>query len=262
MRRSVSWLIALALVAVPAAARGQSYFGQNKVQYRSFDWQIIRTEHFDVYYYGDMRPAALDAARMAERGYARLSRILQHEFIERKPIILYASQSDFVQTNTTPEDIGEGTGGFTDFYRHRMVLPMTGASADFEHVLQHEMVHAFQFDIFARGRAGAGFQTISQVNPPLWFMEGMAEYLSLGPVDPQTAMWMRDAALHGDMPTIEQLTYDQRFFPYRFGHALWAYVGQKWGEREAESGGSCGGSAVSTESEVRERRSPRGRRPE
>ena len=29
---------------------------------------------------------------------------------------------------------------------------------------------------------------------PLWFIEGMAEYLSLGPVDPNTAMWLRDAA--------------------------------------------------------------------
>ena len=41
----------------------------------------------------------MDAARMAERGYARLSKVLNHEFRERKPIILYASHSDFQQTN-------------------------------------------------------------------------------------------------------------------------------------------------------------------
>jgi Tol biopolymer transport system component len=110
-----------------------------------------------------------------------------------------------------------------------MVLPFTGSYADLEHVLQHEMVHQFQYDVFSSGRIGAGVQTLVNVNPPLWFMEGMAEYLSLGPIDPHTAMWLRDAALEGNLPTIEQLTYG-RIFPYRFGHAIWSYIGEKWGD--------------------------------
>ena len=229
MRRRLVAAAVLGIVFAPQLAQAQ-YFGQNKVQFTTFDWHVIATTHFDVHYYGSERQAALDAARMAERSYARLSRILQHEWLEKKPLILYASNSDFNQTNTTGGDLGEGTGGFTDFARNRMVLPFTGSYDDFEHVLEHEMVHAFQYDIFSHGHPGAGLAAISAVNPSLWFMEGMAEYLSIGPVDPHTAMWMRDAAIHGHMPTIEQLTYDSRFFPYRFGHSLWAYVGQKWGD--------------------------------
>ncbi len=223
------YVAALAALLVPATARAQ-YFGQNKVQYRSFNFEIIQTDHFDVYYYGQERRAALDGARMAERGYARLSRILNHQWRERIPLILYASQSDFQQTNAVQEDLGEGTGGVTEVFKHRMILPFTGSYADFEHVLQHEMVHAFQYDVFSRGRAGAGLQALMQINPPLWFMEGMAEYLSLGPVDPHTAMWLRDAAVEGNLPTIEQLTLNERIFPYRYGHAIWAYIGQKWGD--------------------------------
>jgi hypothetical protein len=30
------------------------FFGRNKVQYEEFDWKILRTEHFDIYYYGEM----------------------------------------------------------------------------------------------------------------------------------------------------------------------------------------------------------------
>jgi hypothetical protein len=174
--------------------------------------------------------AALDASRMAERWYARLSKVLHHEFQGRKPIILYASHSDFQQTNAISGDIGEGTGGVTEFFKHRMVLPFTGSYAELEHVLGHEMVHQFQYDVYSRGRIGAGVQTLVNVNPPLWFMEGMAEYLSIGPIDPHTAMWLRDASLEGHLPTIEELTYDPRIFPYRFGHALWAYIGEKWGD--------------------------------
>jgi len=216
----------LALVVAPATAQ---YFGQNKVQYRSFNFQSIQTEHFDIYYYPDERPGALDAARMAERAYARLSRILHHQFQSRKPIILYASQSDFQQTNVVDAS-GEGLGGVTEFFKHRAVLPFTGSYAEFEHVLQHEMVHQFQYDVYSRGRPGAGVQTLVAVNPPLWFMEGMAEYLSLGPINPETAMWLRDAALEGHLPSIEEMTSDPYIFPYRYGHALWAYIGEKWGD--------------------------------
>src|SRR5438876_2615827 len=229
MRRAMTRLIVVlgfGILATPAAAQ---YFGQNKVQYRSFNFQSIQTEHFDIYYYPDERGGALDAARMAERAYARLSRILHHQFQSRKPIILYASQSDFQQTNVVDAS-GEGLGGVTEFFKHRAVLPFTGSYAEFEHVLQHEMVHQFKYDVFSRGRPGAGVQTLVTVNPPLWFMEGMAEYLSLGPINPETAMWLRDAALEGHLPSIEEMTADPYIFPYRYGHALWAYIGEKWGD--------------------------------
>src|SRR2546430_3154869 len=221
MRRVAAAVAAVALAgATPLAAQ---YFGQNKVQYRTFDFRIIQTEHFEVYYYPAERVAALDAARMAERWYARLSRVLHHEFQGRKPIILYASQSDFQQTNVVDAS-GEGLGGVTEFFKHRMVLPFTGSYEELEHVIGHEMVHQFQYDVFSRGRIGAGVQTLSNVNPPLWFMEGMAEYLSRGPVDPFTAMTLRDAALNSHLPSIEQMTYDPNIFPYHFGHALMAYI--------------------------------------
>jgi Tol biopolymer transport system component len=224
MRRFV--LAALLSAAIPSALAAQ-YFGRNKVQYGRFDFKIIQTEHFDVYYYPAEREAALDIARMAERSYAKLSRALNHNFEERKPIIPYASHSDFQQTNTSGGEIDETTGGFTDFLRHRNIFPLDGSYEDNQHVLQHEMTHQFQFDIWSRGRVGGGVQGIITANAPLWFGEGMAEYFSLGPIDPNTAMWLRDAALEGKLPTAEDF---YRWFPYRFGHALVAYIGERWGD--------------------------------
>ena len=108
LRRAVPALFLLLLA--PGLLRAQ-YFGRNKVQYSTFDFKVIQTEHFDVYYYERERVAAMDAARMAERSYARLSKVLNHDFRERKPIILYASHSDFQQTNALGEAPSEGTGG-------------------------------------------------------------------------------------------------------------------------------------------------------
>jgi Tol biopolymer transport system component len=229
-RRQAS-LGALAFVlaaASPAAA--QQYFGQNQVQFDKFNWQVMETPHFLIHFYPEERDGIMDAARMAERSYARLSRMLKHEFREKKPLILYRSRGDFGQNNVTG-DLGEGVGGVTEALRHRILLPFTGDYKSFEHVLAHELVHAFQYDIFARGRAGNGLQTLAQVDPPLWFAEGMAEYLSIGPNHILTQSWVRDAALNGSLPTIEQMTdRPDLYFPYRYGEALWEYIGGRWGD--------------------------------
>lgn len=194
------------------------YFGQNKVQYRDFDFQVLKTEHFDIYYYPEEEAAARDASRMAERWYARLSRLLDHELSTRQPLVLYASHPHFEQTNVIGGVLGEGTGGVTEGLRRRIVMPVGGGPAETDHVLGHELVHAFQYDILG-----------TAINLPLWFIEGMAEYLSIGSRDPQTAIWLRDAALNEALPTIDDLDKPQ-YFPYRFGHAFWAYVGGRFSD--------------------------------
>ncbi|HXD49958.1 MAG TPA: BamA/TamA family outer membrane protein [Gemmatimonadaceae bacterium] len=223
-------LAALSLAAPGASAAAQNYFGQNQVQYDTFHWQVLETEHFLIYFYPEEREATTTAARLAERAYARLSRMLDHQFREKKPIMLFSSRTDFGQNNVVG-DLGEGTGGVTEAERHRMLLNFTGDYKSFEHVLTHEMVHAFQYDIFARGKAGNGLATLQQFLPPLWFSEGMAEYLSLGPAGPATQSWMRDAALNGKIPSIEDLGADpDKYFPYSYGHSLWTFIGAKWGD--------------------------------
>jgi hypothetical protein len=48
---------------------------------------------------------------MAERWYARLSRLLGHTFASRQPIVFYGSHPEFEQTNILGGAPGGGTGG-------------------------------------------------------------------------------------------------------------------------------------------------------
>ena len=210
--------------APPAEAQ---YFGRNKVQYDRFDFKVIETEHFEIHYYPEEEEAVFDAARMAERWYNRHSRTYAREFREKKPIIFYANDADFHQTNVIGGFIGEGTGGVTEGLKQRVVMPLTGSYADTDHVLGHELVHSFQYDI-AFSRADTLRFAINAL--PLWLIEGTAEYLSVGREDSHTAMWLRDAAIRDDLPTIDQLTRSTRYFPYRYGQAYMAYVGGKYGD--------------------------------
>ena len=234
---------AMLLVFGGAQTARAQYFGQNKVQYKDFDFKVLATEHFDIYYYGEEATAAQIAGRMAERWYSRLRTVLDHDLSSRQPLILYAAHPHFQQTNVLSGDIGEGTGGVTESAKRRIILPFAGGLAETDHVLGHEIVHAFQYDIAATmsadGRSMTGMMAM-----PLWFVEGMAEYLSLGPIDANTAMWVRDASSREKMPTFAQLD-DPDFFPYRYGHAFWAFVAARWGDdavgnmlRAAAAGGS------------------------
>jgi len=223
----VAAVVVAALGASTTPARAQ-YFGQNKVQYETFDFKVLKTDHFDIYYYPEEQPGIEYAAIMAERWYARLSRLLNHDLTGRQALIMYASAPHFRQTNTLQGDMGESTGGVTEILKRRIVLPFGGPLPETDHVIGHELVHAFQFDITGEGGgiAMAGIPTVMRF--PLWFVEGMAEYLSVGPRDPNTAMWMRDATKQG-LPSASQLA-DPKYFPYRYGQSLWAYIAGRWGD--------------------------------
>jgi hypothetical protein len=228
-RTGIRLATAVALTLLPVSAAQAQYFGHNKVQYQSFDFKILRTTHFDVYYYPEEQTAAQLAGRMAERWYARLRTLLHHELSGRQPLIVYATQAQFQQTNVV-QGLGEGTGGVTEALKRRIVLPTGGTLNDLNHVIGHELTHAFQYDM--TGGSGRGGLAAGAATMPLWFIEGMAEYLSLGPQAPLTAMWMRGAiqdTLRDTLPTFRQLE-DPRYFPYRYGQALLAYVGGTYGD--------------------------------
>lgn len=216
------------IFATPAVSQFSSstYFGKNKVQYKKFDWHFIDTEHFVIHFYPEEEQAAMDAAYMAEDAYAFLSRALDWELSSRVPLFLYASVNDFQQTNIIHGLVGQGTRGVTEGVRNRMALPLTGSYRELYHVLTHEMVHAFQFDII-KSRSKS-FLFGGGVNIPLWFVEGMAEYLS-NSMDTITRMWVRDAFINNSMPSVQQLNsaYDIRV--YRIGQSFWHYIGENHG---------------------------------
>ena len=145
---------AATLLMYPASARAQ-YFGRNKVQNTRLEFRTLRTEHFDIYYYPEEENVTRQAARMAERWYARYSELLDHTFTRRQPIVLYASHPEFAQTNVNPGTISEGTGGFTERVRSRIVLPFAPGLGETNHVLGHELAHAFQIDIAKRAHQNA-----------------------------------------------------------------------------------------------------------
>jgi hypothetical protein len=220
--------ILLVVCLFAAAEVNAQYFSRNKPSYTTFDFKVKQTPNFDIYNYLENDTVVNMIAQWTEEWYNLHLRFFRDTFITRNPIVLYNNAADFQQTNTVDGSIGVGTGGVTESIKNRVIIPVSSTLAQTDHVLGHEMVHAFQFRMLLG--ADTADMEMSFRNIPLWMIEGMAEYLSIGSVDPNTSMWMRDALINDRFPTLKQLTSDSEFFPYRYGQAFWSLIGKTWGD--------------------------------
>lgn len=204
------------------------YFGRNKVQYESKEWEFIQSEHFDFYYYeGGLRLAEF-AASIAESSFVSLNEIFNYELIDRIPFIIYRSHNDFTETNTSYMLVGESVGGFTEFFKNRIVIPFDGSYEQFRHVIHHELTHAVMLQFLYGAGPGSIVRGISRMSPPLWFIEGLAEYTSIG-WDTESDMYVRDATVRGYLPPIQYLS---AFLAYKGGQAVLNYIEEVYGKQK------------------------------
>src|SRR6266542_2465520 len=49
--QALACVIGLAVACAAPLSAQYGYFGQNKIQYRRFDWRVLHGEHVDLYYY-------------------------------------------------------------------------------------------------------------------------------------------------------------------------------------------------------------------
>ena len=195
--------------------------------YEHFDFEVFNTPHFEIHNYLKNDSVLLNLGQLSESWYSRHFAIF-NDTLENSPIILYNNTTDFKQTSVISGIIGVGTGGVTEGLRSRVMIPVMVSNKETDHVLGHEMVHVFQYNL-VKENDSLSFQSL--MNTPLWIIEGMAEFLSIGSSDNRTSMWMRDAVINDDIPTIKKMTRKPgEYFPYRYGHAFWAYVTGVWGD--------------------------------
>lgn len=218
------WMIACGSTA---AQVGYS-FGRNKVQYTKFDWHILKTEHFDVYYYPEMKGLAEIGAAYAEEYYTVLQNRFRFYLGTRVPLIFYASNLHFKQTNTTDGFIPDGVGGFFEFLKGRVVLPANGDLHRFKRVIRHELVHVFTFNKITR--ILRDYRKPADRLPPLWFTEGLAEYWS-GEADFQHQMMLRDAIVSNYLVPLEDiLRINGTYLMYKQGESVCRYIAEKYGD--------------------------------
>lgn len=207
-------LILLAPAAYP--------FGQNKIVYDKFKWNIYHSTHFDLYFYDDEKASLQRVVDTAESAYDDLSRKFNFQISKKIPLIFYATHSAFEQTNVDLNFIPEGVGAFAEPNKNRMVIPIDTTDEKLLQLIQHELTHVFEYEILFQGKFGKQVTA----NPPTWLMEGLASFMG-NDEDSKDRMVLRDAVVNDKMPSITR--NPTGYFAYRFGHAVFRYIQQKYG---------------------------------
>ncbi|MBN2426223.1 MAG: PD40 domain-containing protein, partial [Calditrichaceae bacterium] len=224
----IGYIICLILCCGISSSAYAYFFGRNKVQYTDFDWQVMETEHFDIYFYPEMKDIAEKGALFAEEAYVHHETKFNYSINRRIPLIFYSSHLHFEQTNVTPGFIPEGVGGFFEFIKGRVVIPGNGDLKQFRRVIRHELVHVFMHgkinNIYSR------HNQLDGVYPPLWYVEGIAEFWS-GEWDAKGEMVLKDAVLNNYVVGLEDMySILGTFTMYKVGQDIMHYITENYGE--------------------------------
>ena len=221
-------LITALLLLLSGSVHGQYYFGKNKVQYTDFDWRVLTTRHFEIYFHSEEQEVAEIAASCAEESYLFLENKFNHRIEKKIPLIVYSSPNYFAQTNVIPSLLPEGVAGFTEYMKGRMVIPFDGSYADFARVIRHEMVHTFVMHKISY--VMKAHRRFSYTGLPLWFEEGLAEHWSRD-WDSEADMMIRDLVISGRFIGLEDVyRIYGTYLMYKIGEAFCARLESEYGD--------------------------------
>jgi len=225
--KKIVFLIAISFF-LSGSCYGQYYFGKNKVQYTNFDWQVLTTQHFEIYFYTEEKEIAQIAANCAEESYRFLESKFNHRIKRKIPLVVYSSSNYFAQTNIIPSLLPENVAGFTEFLKGRMVIPFDGSYSNFARVVQHEMVHAFILHKIPY--VMKAHRRFNYTGLPLWFEEGLAEHWSRK-WDSEADMMIRDLIISGKFLRLEDIyqVYGT-YLMYKIGEAFCAHLEKEYGD--------------------------------
>lgn len=223
---------ALLVLLAASAAHAQlvPYYGKNNVKYDTFDWKTYKTAHFEIFFYPESQPHLQRVASMAESAYDKISADLQHDIEFKIPLIFFKTQSEFEQVNYL--QISEGILGAAEPVYNRMAFAIDQPSDKLQELIVHELTHVFEFSLLFGGM----ISPVLKQSPPLWVMEGFAEY-ETGVWDPTDLMIVRDAVMTERLPFLsvrEDLIapggVELGRAPYNVGHAAFEFMKEKYGD--------------------------------
>jgi len=225
-------IVGCVLAFMPLIVTGQSYveqFGQNRIQYRKFDWKFFDTKHFRVYHYDRAgRDLGRYVAEEAENDISVIEKKLGGQFPKRFSIILYNSYDEYLQTNVGLKDESPITGntksGTVNLVGDKLVVYFTGQHHGFQHQIRSGMARG----VMERMIFGESFKKMVknalQMNLPQWVTDGYISYLVDG--------W--DAKSNSDWKSLLEARPDAGFYqlaeeyPELAGKAFWKFVSTQY----------------------------------
>ncbi|MGC9071041.1 MAG: hypothetical protein ACP5IO_07030 [Elusimicrobiales bacterium] len=175
---------------------------QTQLITKDFDWRIKETKHFDIYHYPGCEKWLGYLEKILEEAYEKGKKDYNPLLDKRIPFFFFTASKYFQQNSIN--EVGEGTGGFTEPFKDRFLVYSDGSKRWLRYVIHHEFGHEIQFSILVDG----GWETPKIIKTfvyPLWMLEGLSENMTDEWDIAVEDMYVRDYFVDGKLPPLEKL---------------------------------------------------------
>ncbi|HLR38320.1 MAG TPA: hypothetical protein VK084_09750, partial [Chitinophagaceae bacterium] len=199
-------------------------FGKNRLQFKLFDWQYLKTDHFCTYFSQNGDKLGTYVARTAETELSDLEHVMGYSVRDKINIIVYNSYQDMKQSNIGIDLDWQNTGGVTKLVGNKMIVYFDGNHNKLKVQIREGIAKVIVNNLLFGRSFGDFAKNSMSLNLPDWFTDGYVAFLAQHwntDLDNRLKQLMKT----GRYNTFGQLALD---YPTLAGHAFWYFISDQY----------------------------------
>ncbi len=233
MFQKLSLFILIMLLCKTTCAQQASYetFGQNRVQFRTFDWQYYDTANFRVFYYDYGK---FNAQYILQQSELDLPLLLKEMNMPKPPklnIIIYNSFDEYKQTNIGKlnEAIIKSEGGLLELQSHNIAVYFDGTHKGLRHQVRKGIANVLKDNMLYGTTLKEIAKNAVSMNLPNWFTNGYVAYISNDWTSDETNTIKSIIETKPKLSIIEYAAYNNDVL---LGKSYFNYLKNEYGEQK------------------------------
>lgn len=208
------------------AQQAREVYGKNRQQFRTFDWQYLSGENFDVYYYDNRRAIANEALQYLELEFDRITDLIGYPPYFKTKVFLYNSLTDLRQSNVGLNKTYYNIGGETDFVKPYIEVAHMGTAQELKGELLYKISELLLNEMMYGGNLKDIFQSALLMNLPEWFVNGASLYVAHG-WTAEMDDYLRQIIKTRNVKKINKFSGSEAAF---IGQSLWNFIAERYGK--------------------------------
>ena len=230
MKKITAIILLLCCFSVTKAQINKETFGQNRIQYKNFEWKSYVSKNFEVYYYSEGFNFAKESTLFLEANFDRITDQMGHPPYSRTKIFLYNSVTDLQMSNVGVNNRGPISGAETEFVSSVIEIAHPGTMEGLKDQLLLKVTKVLLDEMLFGGSLKDVFQNTFMTLPD-WLVDGAVLYLSYGWTS-EMDDFIREYLRENQSVKLQKLTGREAALA---GQSIWNFIGEKYGKSNISS---------------------------
>jgi len=205
---------------------GPALYGKNRLQSNDFQWEMLTTNRFEVFYYEGGKKYAEYVIKVAEGAFNDVTSLIGYQPNRRIRIFVYKNITHRWQSNIGINAQELLYNGQTRFLTSEIEIYGQNSLLAFKEHIIESLTDALVFEMIYGANLKEIISDTYLYNLPPWFLSGIAAYVAKGwttELDNFTRTFAQQDKLAEDLFVNKEITTV-------LGHSIWNYIANKYGK--------------------------------